>query len=122
MSGEFRLRRYQDTKDPSNYRAIRIQPETEALIVDGVTNAEPAGAINSYPSARVSGGKRSIGVNARTVTVKFTGTPPTGYKADSPITLPWLDATTFGDISNGQEGTYLSTAIEVVGTSPETVR
>lgn len=121
-SGFFVTRRYQDTKDPGNYRAIQIQPETEALIIDGVTNAEPAGALNSYPSAQVSKGKRSIGVNARTVSISFVGTPPTGYQAGGVITLPWLAATTFGAIDRGMEGTYLSTDIKVVGTSPEFVR
>lgn len=116
------LSKYQDTKLSTNIRPIRIQPETLALEINSVANAAPTGAQNAYPSAQVSSGKRSIGVNARTVTIKFSGTPPTGYKADSPITLPWLTATTFGAIDVGQTGTYLETAIVVLGTSAEKVR
>lgn len=118
-AGNFVIKRYQASIDPANYHPIRIQPETEALDIGGVTNAEPPGALNAYPSAQVSQGKRSLGLNARTVTVKFDGAGPATYKAQGTIRLPWLNATTFNAIVKGATGTYLGQPITVVGTSPE---
>lgn len=124
-SGAFSFSKYQDTKDSANIRRIRIQPETLTLTVDAVANDAPAGDVNSYPRANVSQSRRAIGVNARTVSFKFTGTPPTGYKAGSILTLPWLTASTFGDVEGGMVGTYApagsAVAIEVTGTSAEKV-
>lgn len=121
-AGAFEAGRYETTKTPTRIVGMSVQPETKDLTIDGTSNAYPAGPVDSWPSAQVSRGARSIGINARTVTVKFTGTPPTGYKPDSPITLPWFDATTFNAIASKQTGTYLSTAIVVVGTRAEKVR
>jgi hypothetical protein len=118
-AGSFVIKRYQATADTDNYHPIRIQPETEALEIDGVTNAEPPGAINAYPSAQVSKGRRSIGLNARMVTVRFDGAGPANYQAQGTIRLPWLNAATFADIRRGQSGTYLTQPITVVGVSPE---
>jgi hypothetical protein len=124
--GAFQNAKYQDSKDPGNIRSIKIQPETLTLTVDGVANTQPSGALNSYPRATVSAGRRSNGVNARLVSFKFTGTVPAGYKAGASLTLPWLTATTFGDVSEGMAGTYAplgtAVAIEVTGVSPERVK
>ena len=101
---------------------IRTQPETKALVIDGNTNSYPTGDA-VLPSAQVSRGKRSLGINARTVTIKFPSAVPTGYKVGSPITLPWFaDTVEFLGFKAGDTGTYLATAIEVVGTSAEKVR
>lgn len=100
---------------------IRVQPETKALTIDGVANAYPAGGVDSKPSAQVGKGKRSIGINARTVSIKLTAAL-TGYKSGSVITLPWFVASTFDDLTVGATGTYLATACELVGTSAEKVR
>lgn len=118
-SGGFNLKRYQASADTANYHPIRVQPETLALEIAGTANAEPAGALNAYPSAVVSRGQRALGLNARTVTVKFVGAGPEGYQAQGTIRLPWLTAATFAPIRKGQTGTYLGQAIEVVGKTPE---
>lgn len=119
-SGAFESGRYQDAN--LAVRAIRVQPETKALVIATVANAYPAGAVTTSPRAKVTGSNRKIGVNARKVTIRFTGTPPTGYKPLSSFSLPWFVASTFAAIVEGAVGTYLSAPIEVVGTKAEKIK
>lgn len=100
---------------------VRVQPETKALVLGAATNDYPAGALSGSPSAQVGKGKKSIGVNCRTVTIRLTAAL-TGYKAASNIVLPWFVASTFDALTIGATGTYLSTACLLVGKSPERVR
>lgn len=103
---------------------IRVQPETLTLSLGGTANAQASGTA-ILPSAQVSKGKRSIGINARTVTVKFTGANvPAGYKADSPITVPWMqnNAAFLTAVPNVTAVTYLGETAILVGKSPEFVR
>lgn len=103
---------------------IRIQPETLALSLGGTANAAATGTA-VLPSAQVSKGKRSIGINARTVTVKFTSAnAPDGYKADSPITVPWLqnNAAFLNAVPGVTAVSYLGETAILVGKSPEFVR
>ena len=105
---------------------ISIQPETQSLTLNGVANAAPANPVGAgLPSATVSRGRRANGVNARLVRIKFDGTPPPGYKEDSPIALPVLQASTYAAYGKSQTGTYTlnGTAYNVVyaGKTPETV-
>jgi hypothetical protein len=103
---------------------IRVQPETLSLSLGGTANAAATGTA-ILPSAQVSKGKRSIGINARTVTVKFaTGNEPDGYKPNSPITVPWLqnNAAFINAVPNVTVVTYLSETAILVGKSPEFVR
>lgn len=100
---------------------IRVQPETVGLILGGTANAAPSGTGAIGPSAQVSQSKKSLGINARTVTVKLTATL-TGYVAGARIVVPWLDDSTFDAITpKVTTGTYLATAVIVVGTSDEKV-
>lgn len=119
-SGAFENGKY-DSPATSGIHSIRVQPETKALTLGGVANAYPAGAVDSKPSAQVSKGKRSVGVNARTVSIKLTAALA-GYKTGSVIVLPWFVASTFEALPANATGTYLATACELVGTSPERVR
>jgi hypothetical protein len=101
---------------------IRVQPETLALELGGTANAAADGAGAVGPSAVVSRGKRSLGINARTVSIRLTAALA-GYKAGSVIVLPWMDPATFDDITPKVTlGTYLGTACKCIGKSPETVR
>lgn len=99
---------------------IKIQPETAALVVQGNTNTIPSGTGASNEYANVSSRGRR-GVNARKVGVRFTGTPPAGYKPDSTIYVPWLNPATFPDPRGDKEATYLSAPAEFVGVSPERI-
>lgn len=106
---------------------IRIQPETLSVTLNSIANAAPTTAIASnVPSAKVSGGRRSIGINARLVRIRITAaTPPPGYKVGSPIALPVLTQTAFAAYGKGQTGTYTlngtSYDIEFAGKTPETI-
>lgn len=108
------------------YFPITIQPETESLTLNSVANTASANTAGvGFPSAKVSGGRRSIGVNARLIRVKFTSTIPDGYKTDGILTLPVLQLATFNAYARGQTGTYTlnGTAYDVryVGKTPESV-
>lgn len=121
-AGAFQLSVYQ-LDNTANAASIRVQPETLALTLGGVANAPPAGAANVPGSAKVSGGARSIGINARMVRITFGATPPTGYSANSTIALPWLVPATFNALAGaGVTGTYLGAAVTLVGKSPERIR
>lgn len=106
---------------------IRVQPETLSLTLNSVSNAAPTTAIaTSVPSAKVSGSRRAIGVNARLVRVRITdGTPPDGYVVGGVITLPVLTQVAFAAYAKGTTGTYTlngtAYAIEFVGKTPETI-
>jgi len=110
--------------DAGNIAPIRTQPESAALVIEGQTNTIVAGpATAGFPSAVVSRGKRALGVNARTVRVKFPdGTGPDGYQAGGTISLPWYDPTTFALLPTRGTGTYLGSSVTLIGKSPETVR
>lgn len=107
---------------------IRIQPETASLTLNAVANAAATGpASPGFPSAKVSGGRREFGINARLVRVRFTGTLPPGYSGGkSIITLPVLAQSVWAGYSKGQTGTYTlnGTAYDVafVGKTGETVK
>lgn len=116
------------TDDANIVRPIRVQPETLTFTVAGTANTGPVGPGTAGATrARVSGGKRSYGVVARKVYFKFTGTPPTGYKADSTLAIPVLQPAAYAiykDAARTQSaGTYAvggaTAAIKVVGVSAE---
>jgi hypothetical protein len=118
-SGAF-LDSFYDSNKSGSVHPIRIQPETLALTLGGQANDAPDGASAVVGSAVVSRGKRSRGLNARTVSIRFTAAK-TDYKPGSIIRLPWLDPATFDAlIPKVTTGTYLATACIVVGTTPET--
>ena len=108
---------------PGGIYKIQLQEETIELVIDAVPNSPPIGAVDQEVRANARGGKRQIGVTARTVTVKFTGATPTDYLG-TPLTIPVLDPTVWaGYISPpGKTGTYLDSPVEVIGSSPERIR
>lgn len=99
---------------------IRVQPETlNALTIGGVQNLPVAGA-RTAPRAFVSGSRRIQGRRfARIVRVEFTATPPTGYAANSTISLPLVNNAIYEEAAqDGAVGTYLGVDVRVVGVSP----
>ena len=119
MPGSYTFSGYASTDDPAKIYPIRVQPETIALVIDQIANDAPTGGTTESVSARVSGKRRTFGCNARTVSVQFTGTPPTGYKAGQVIRLPILKPDVWQGIVKNQTGSYLGVAIRVVGKKPE---
>ena len=118
-AGSFVNSRYQS--DEGGVYAIRVQPETLTLTIAGATNAAPAGEIDQEGLARVSGGRRRIGIKARNVRFRFTEAPASGgYEVGEVLTLPILTQATYNAIPRaGGTGTYLGAAIAVVGKSPQ---
>ncbi len=102
---------------------VRVQPETIDAVIGAVSNGPPAGAITQEVSALARGGKRQIGVVARTATLKFTGAKPAGYTGNNAV-VPVLSPDTYDAWTTpaGQTGTYLAAPVEVVGQSPERKR
>lgn len=118
-AGEFLTSRYE--ADSGTIYGIKVQRETIAANV-GAVNAAPAGQPDGDGSVRVGGGNRQIGIKARSVTVEFTATPPTGYAENQLLRIPILTPAVWDGANVGTTGTYLGVAITVVGKSPERVR
>ena len=119
-SGPFSLAQYQT--DQNNIVPIKVQPETLAASIGGQTNSSASGTLSAgFPSAKVSGTNRTIGINARTVSIKLTATL-SGYKSDSTLKIPALTQTFYNACQVGATGDYLGTACRVVGRSPETIK
>lgn len=120
-AGVFTSSKY-ESNSGSIYK-IRIQAETASATIGGNANTAVASAVDQEVSAKASGGKREIGMIARTVTLRFTGAPPTGYSGDD-VTVPVLSQATFDSWTTpaGQTGTYLGSAVVVVGQSAERKR
>ena len=125
-AGTFTSSRYQT--NAGSIVPISIQPETLTLTIEGVANVAPTTALTpDFPSAKVSGGRRSIGINARLVRFVITGaTTPPGYKVNGILTLPILLPTVFSPLRSGNVGTYTLNAtdypIRVVGRTAEAIR
>lgn len=97
---------------------IRVQPETLTANV-GVVNAAPSGAVDVNLYARARKNRRAYGVGARIAYIQFTATPPTGYAENQTLAIPILSKATYDQITASTTGTYLGTAIKVVGTGEE---
>lgn len=114
--------------DSGKITTCRIQPETLTLTLNAIANTSPSGPPEAgLPSAKVSGGRREFGINARLVRVRFTGTLPPGYSGGKSIlTLPVLTLNTYLGYTKGQTGTYTlnGTAYDIlfVGKTGETVK
>lgn len=120
MSAGVFTRTFYELDDGDIVRA-RVQPETLAANV-GAANTAPAGPADAPGSARVGGGRRQFGIKMRSVSLAWTGTPPTGYKAGALVRIPIMQRATYDGIDLGDTGTYLGVAVEVVGKSPESVK
>lgn len=118
-AGNFVRSRYQS--DSGTIFSIRVQPETISANV-GAANAAPTGTVDGIGSARARGGRRQIGIVARSVTVAFTGALPEGYAANQTHRIPILTTTVYNGANIGGTGTYLGSPIVIVGKNPESVR
>lgn len=116
-AGVFTNTRYQATYDTAAIHPIRVQPETLGLVINAVTNTAPTGSITNPISAMVGSNKRKLGLHAAMVSIKFTGTPPTGYATGTILRLPLLRNAMVAEAVRGATGTYQGVAIEVVSTT-----
>jgi hypothetical protein len=97
---------------------VRAQPESLALTLNSVANAESADAVTIQGIFPLNlGGRRRKPFSARYVAVQFTAAAPTGYKASSVCKVPVYSKATYSGLATGQTGTYLGVAVKVVGKS-----
>ncbi len=74
-AGKFDLNGKYESNAGNVYRC-RPQPETSGLVINGVTNSYPGGAVTpGIGSQTLRKGKRELGIIPRTVTVRFTAAP-----------------------------------------------
>lgn len=99
----------------------RVQPETLEATIGAAANISAGGPATIPGSAVISRGRRSRGINMRYVTLRWTGSPPTGYDGLT-VRIPVLTPATFTTWILGGTGTYLGQPVEVVGRTPEAVR
>lgn len=119
-AGAFTRTFYAD--DDGDIHPIRLQPETLLAEFASTVNAAPAGPTDSEISAQVTGSRRGLGLFARYVTVKFTATPPTGYRANSTYKIAVPSKTVYDGITVNSAGEYQDVAIQVISKTDEVQR
>ena len=106
---------------------IKVQPETLTLTLDSQVNVSATGTPGiDVPSAQVSKGRSSKGVNCRLVRIR---TPATGgdanYVPRGIIALPVFTPAIFALYRRTQTGTYeingTNIAVQFVGKTAETI-
>ena len=108
--------------DQGEVAPIKIQPETLSFSIGSETNVAATGPATSRMFVKISKGNREYGCRPRKIVVKFTGTVPTGYKADQTYAIPALTPAIFGAAIPTAVGSYLGEAVEVVSTRAEVER
>lgn len=119
-SGAFTISKYE-----TNSGAVlkcRVQPETLAFTVASVTNSATSAAVDTPGSARMSGGKRQLGVTARAIYISFDDAAPDGYKDGVIYPIPCLREDIYDAAETATTGTYLGVACRIVGRRAESVR
>lgn len=107
--------------DNGDIHPIRVQPET-LLANLGEVNAAPSGDVTVALFATARKSRRSYGVGARTVRVRFTAAVPDGYEPGQILSVPILTPDAFVAAQTAQTGTYLGSAVEIVGSTSESRR
>lgn len=112
--------------DTGVFYPVKVQPETLLAVLNGIVNSAPTVPITggdlSENSAKISGSRRSYGTHTRTVSLRFTGVVPSGYKAGGTVTIPILDPDVYLGIKKNQTGTYLGNPVKIVSKRPEVIR
>lgn len=123
-AGTFTLTKYiASYGDGSNVHPIRVQPETLTATHTGTANSAPGDDVNNPISARVSTGRRALGLIPRMVTLKAPSSgQPSGYKAEGVTRIPCLTETFYNKCVKGTTVTYLGASWTVISGSPEIVR
>lgn len=124
-AGEFELSKYETSSTALGgvIMPIKVQPETLAAVIGGVTNTPPAGAVDFPLRVTVSGSNGEYGVKPRKATLRFTDQAdlPTGYSGQD-VTIPLMTPTIEAAALPGATGTYLTKAVTVVAVKSETFR
>lgn len=102
---------------------IRVQPETELASIGGTLNSAPVGAPTVPSRAKVSKGRREVGIGPRKIGVAFSpGQEPDGYEPDTIIYVPALTRTFYDAAVVDQTMTYLTSQAVIVSKLEESVR
>lgn len=120
-AGAFEISKYQDNTGTRVY-AIRVQPETLAATFGSAVNDPTADEVTEPIFAQVSRANGGYGVRPRKVTIRFTTTLPSGYKADGTYSIPILTSALWDAITPASAGVYLGQPCIVISKSPESVR
>lgn len=118
-SGAFTIAGYET--DNGDIVPIQVQPETLTAVLGSANASAGAAFAAGFPSAQVSKGKRAIGINARTVSIRLDAALA-GYLENSILRIPVTTQTRWAGLSRGTAVTYLGAAGKVVGKSPESIR
>lgn len=121
-SGNFVISKYQATYSATAIHPVRVQPETLLASIAGtvaVVNSPPSGAVSNPIVASVRGSKRGNGLVCRRVTMRVSGTPPTGYLANGVTSIPALTPAFYNAAIKGATMTYLGANWVVTGRSLE---
>lgn len=106
--------------DNADIVPIKVQPETLTAVL-GTANASAGATFAAgFPSAQVSKGKRAIGINARTVSLRFDAVNGE-YLVGSILRIPVMTQARWAALSRGAAVTYQGAAATVAGKSPETI-
>jgi hypothetical protein len=109
--------------DGNSIHPIRVQPETLTAEADSVENGSSPLALTSPISAIVTGSTRQLGLHARVVYAKLTGTPPATYATASRIRIPALSEAFYNACApKGTVINYLGTTWASTGVRAEVVR
>jgi len=120
-AGAFARSKYSCT-DTGLVHPIRVQPETLLASIGGTANSAPSGNVSSNISARVSAGRRTLGIVARSVVLAAPSSgQPTNYQPGGTTRIPALTQAFYDKAVKGATCTYLSVSYEVVSRSPEVV-
>ena len=120
-TGEFIISKYA-SNELNEVMPVRVQPETLLLFINGTVNAPPTTDIGLPLFAQVGKNRSAYGVGPRSVTVKWTGTPPDGYKAGEALKIPVMTTTAYAQYTPGSLGNYLGSQVQVISRTPENVR
>lgn len=120
-AGEFEIGRY-ESNELGQVMPVRVQPETLLLFVAGTVNAIPTTPTSLGLFAQVGKNRNAYGVGCRSVTIKWTGEPPEGYKEGESLRIPVMTQAAYTAYIPGSTGNYLGSPVTVVSRTPENAR
>lgn len=120
-AGEFEIGRY-ESNEVEAIMPVKVQPETLLLFVAGTVNAIPTAPTNIPLFAQVTKNRNAYGVGCRSVTVKWTGEPPEGYKPGESLRIPVMTVAAYTAYKPGATGNYLGSPVTVVSRTAESAR
>jgi len=105
--------------DNAQLHICRYQPETRDATFGGLPNSINGGNATSPLWVKLKPGAKEWGLKPRKVRIRWTGAPPTGYKADTTVELVVFTPDSFAAIVVNGGAVYLDTAAQVVGKTSE---